>query len=327
MNKNNTQLQEFLDEVPELTSDKEKLSDVIMVLKNIENKEPIDPVFQKKLKTRLENVIELKSWKKKTFWLFLIPVFSFCFIVIWGYISFWWVDFFWQDKAIQIPVISESEPRVEVGILSQDITDQETVEKDMQDDIWVESITEPRVLQKSIPEEEVESSIVTEKLIQETPVIENVQNQEVKSTPVTKSIIDDTPEVEKESDVVADEAVSDINTNILQKDTSESWENSELLELFWEAADFPEVEWREAFGLISDKALWESTWDEQEGISEIWTFSNLWEEKTFTNFCEDLKGKLSEKNEDSESITCKVEESICSEKDYKGSTCIWKEIK
>jgi hypothetical protein len=88
MKQNKKILNEILEEIPELQSDKEQLSEALLLLEKRKPQEKIDTKFQTKLKQRLQNISAIKAGKTKNFYFFFIPVLSFCFIVVGGYISF-----------------------------------------------------------------------------------------------------------------------------------------------------------------------------------------------------------------------------------------------
>lgn len=77
----NSTIKELLEEFPELSEDSNKLEQVIKYLEGSNPNIEAWMEFKESLRKRLDNIIELKTWKKKRFWFFAVPVFSFCLVI------------------------------------------------------------------------------------------------------------------------------------------------------------------------------------------------------------------------------------------------------
>lgn len=153
MQKNDKIIQELIFEIPELKKDKVQLEETLLILSQMKPKFKIDPGFQKQLKGRLDNITSLKTWGQKKYWLFFIPVFSFCFIIagVWYYFS--GTSFFhqWNLESGSLEVqkyIAEEIDMVDESLsILDEVLVQENIEVSQQDfqkesPWWVEGISQ-----------------------------------------------------------------------------------------------------------------------------------------------------------------------------------------
>jgi hypothetical protein len=75
-------LKELYKNFPELEKSEEDINKAVYYLKDNKPVFNASKEFKSTLKTRLKNIISIKSQKKSSFIIFAIPVFSFLFIVV-----------------------------------------------------------------------------------------------------------------------------------------------------------------------------------------------------------------------------------------------------
>lgn len=111
MNNNNT-ISELLEEFPELKEDSEKLDKVIRYLENSKPNVEASMEFKDSLRKRLDSIIEIKTWNKKSFLFFIIPALSLCLVI--SLVFVYYKDFSkvkqplkWLDNKIDETMIPE----------------------------------------------------------------------------------------------------------------------------------------------------------------------------------------------------------------------------
>lgn len=297
-------LKEILENNEDLKKDEKKIKKIIESLLESNPDIKIDQDFKKKLKDKLETIIQLNKDSEKTrekkilFYSWLVPWFSLFFLVASFYYYLWWTTFFIWEKNIEIPKNSE-------------IINNETINEKIKN-------TE-------------NSNTKKDNKIEKTPINEN-SNEDTQKNDISNNNIpkNDEPSIN----------LSNENTSRINIEPKKEIEDNQIIDLLWEA-EWDNLWWgyiaTESYSLKSiAPVMWDGLYqcdteitsndyvDNCEIESNTWiTETNTWT-LDFTTYCNNNFWEIIRLEWEN---ICITNEERCFESEYNNWSCTFVEIK
>lgn len=307
-------LDEIIENIPELEDKKQEIFDVINILKK--NNPKIFPTkeFKKTLKNRLKWLINLKQNKKRNFLIFVIPIFSFLFIVSWFFYYLDKIDFIWEQRDLDIKNLQKFN--------EDDLQFKESQETQEIQEIWNLSEND----QKIEVELKEDDKTNTKDEIKENIKINNTKNN-IESTSHSTDTKNDTIINSKEfndTDYTSKQTI-DENNNIQEDSSDELIDDTQIINIF----DALEEQYWEVFVDEDNQGLQSDIWNTWITNDSLWWWDTMFIKRSyveldFGTYCEQQWWVLSSTWEVEK---CIIDKKECMASEFKNWICEFIEIK